>query len=135
MGFEVFDKRNAPLKKAPSLTIQRRGIIAMNSAAHAMLGNAEIVDLLFDKERRVMAIRPTKMSPHAYALRLNKRSGQALLSAAAFVKFYNIDTTVSRRYEPFKEADMLCVGVDGESVAVHGNHTKKTSSPPGDEKA
>lgn len=133
MGFEVFDKRNAPLKKAPSLTIQKRGIIAMNSAAHAMIGNVEIVDLLFDKERRVMAIRPAEMSPHAYALRVNKRSGQAILSAAAFVKFYNIDATVSRRYEPFKDADMLCVSVDGESVAVHGNHTKKTSSLSGDE--
>ncbi len=27
MGFEVFDKRMTPLAKAPSVTIQKRGVI------------------------------------------------------------------------------------------------------------
>ncbi|NKT46166.1 hypothetical protein GS908_01205 [Rhodococcus hoagii] len=38
MAFEVFDKRMSPLAKAPSVTIQKRGIFSINKAAHALIG-------------------------------------------------------------------------------------------------
>lgn len=30
MAFEIFDKRKAPMKGAPSVTVQRRGIVSIN---------------------------------------------------------------------------------------------------------
>ena len=57
MPFEVFDKRMTPLAKAPSVTIQKRGVISLNKAAHDLIENAETVELLYDRERRVMALR------------------------------------------------------------------------------
>ena len=38
-GFEVFDKRMTPLAKAPSVTIQRRGVISLNRVAHDLINN------------------------------------------------------------------------------------------------
>lgn len=59
MPFEVFDKRMTPLAKAPSVTIQKRGVISLNKAAHDIIGNAGTVELLYDRDRQVMALRAT----------------------------------------------------------------------------
>ncbi|MGC5655713.1 UNVERIFIED_CONTAM: hypothetical protein QYM44_16935 [Kocuria sp. CPCC 205315] len=66
VAFEVFDKRMTPLAKAPSVTIHKRGVISLNKAAHDLLGGAETVELLYDQDRQVMALRPADdSSPHA----------------------------------------------------------------------
>lgn len=124
MAFEVFDKRSAPMKGAPSVTIQKRGIISINGPAHKMINGALVVELLFDKSRKVMALRPAEPSPRSYALREPSPSGQTLLSATAFMDAYDIDTSVSRRYEPFEEDGMLCIDLAGPSTEVHGNRSR-----------
>lgn len=123
MGFELFDKRSAPMRGAPSVTVQRKGIVSINAAAHQLIGGARVVDLLFDPKRRVMALRPANKSPHSYELRKPSNSGQTLLSATAFMQAYDIDTTVSRRFEPFEEDGMLCINFDGPSTEVRGNRS------------
>lgn len=127
MPFEVFDRRNAPLAKAPSITIQKRGIFSINKAAHKLIGAPETVELLFDKENQVIGLRPTAMSPNAYAIRpqSSRESGQAILSATAFTQYYDIDTTVSRRWQPYVEGDVLCIDLKGASTEVRGNRAKK----------
>lgn len=125
MAFEVFDKRNAPLAKSPSVTIQRRGIFSINKAAHKLIDEAETVELLFDKEKQIIGLRPADVSPHAYAIRKSAReSGQAVLSATAFTQYYEIDTSVSRRWEPTLVGGVLCIDLRGHSTAVRGNRTK-----------
>ena len=113
MPFEVFDKRMTPLAKAPSVTIQKRGVISLNKDAHDLLGGAETVELLFDPVRRVMALRPADdSSPHAYAVRAGSKRGpgQAIVSATAFTQHYGIDTTATKRWKPFVEDGMLRCG-------------------------
>jgi hypothetical protein len=130
MPFEVFDKRMTPLAKAPSVTIQKRGVISLNKAAHDLIGNAETVELLYDRERKVMAVRATDdSSPHAYAVRsASKRGpGQAVISATAFTAHYGIDTTATRRWKPFMEDGMLCVNLTQEGTVITGNRTKPTT--------
>lgn len=127
MGFEVFDKRAAPMKGAPSVTVQRRGIVSINAPAHALIDKATVVELLFDRDRKVMALRPADTSPRTYELRKPSKSGQTLLSAFTFMQTYDIDTSVSRRYEPFEEDGMLCINFAGESVEVHGNRAKSSA--------
>ena len=129
MPFEVFDKRMTPLAKAPSVTIQKRGVISLNKAAHDLIDNAETVELLFDRDRQVIAVRSTDdSSPHAYAVRsASKRGpGQAVVSATAFTAHYGIDTTDTRRWKPFVEDGMLCVDLSEEGTVITGNRTKTT---------
>jgi hypothetical protein len=130
MGFEVFDKRMTPLAKAPSVTIQKRGVISLNKAAHDLVGNAETVELLYDRDRNVMALRATDdSSPHAYAVRAGSQRGpgQAIVSATAFTAHYGIDTTATRRWKPFVEDGMLCVDLAQEGTVITGNRTKATA--------
>lgn len=130
MPFEVFDKRMTPLAKAPSVTIQKRGVISLNKAAHDLLGGAETVELLYDQERQVMALRATDDSSlHAYAVRTGSKRGpgQAIVSATAFTQHYRIDTTATRRWKPFVEDGMLCIDLTTEGVVITGNRTKATT--------
>ena len=131
MAFEVFDKRSAPMKGTPSVTIQKRGILSINGPAHKMIDGALVVELLFDKSRRVMALRPADPSPRSYALREPSKTGQTLLSATAFMDAYDIDTTVSRRYEPFEEDGMLCINLAGPSIEVRGNRSRASKEDAG----
>lgn len=129
MGFEVFSRRMAPLAKAPSVTIQKRGIVSINSVAHKMINDAETVELLFDKENQIIALRPSQEA-HAYAVRpqSSRGTGQVILSATAFTQYYDIDTTVSRRYKPYELDGMLCIDLKGDSVEVRGNRAKRETS-------
>jgi hypothetical protein len=131
MPFEVFDKRMTPLVKAPSVTIQKRGVISLNKAAHDLVDNAETVELLYDRERKVMALRAADdSSPHAYAVRNGSKRGpgQAIVSATAFTQHYGIDTTATRRWKPFIEDGMLCVDLTQEGTVITGNRTKPTEA-------
>ncbi len=134
MGFEVFDKRMAPLAKAPSVTIQKRGIFSINQAGHKLIGEATSVELLFDKERGIIALRPSD-EPHAYGIRQQsaRDSGQVILSATAFTQYYDIDTTVSRRYKPYTEGELLCIDLNGPSAEVRGNRAKRADTPDAEE--
>ncbi|MBP0080207.1 hypothetical protein B0F69_24320 [Rhodococcus hoagii] len=128
MAFEVFDKRMSPLAKAPSVTIQKRGIFSINKAAHALIGEPATVELLFDKENDVIALRPSTEA-HAYAFRpqSSRDTGQVVMSATAFTQYFDIDTSVSRRFKPYEKDGMLCIDLRGPSVKVVGNRTKRTA--------
>ena len=130
-NFETFTKRMAPLARAPYVTIQRRGTVSLNKAAHLALGEAEAVELLYDKQARIVGLRGVPLSsPHAYALRGagGKEDGATtfLFSGTAFVKFYGIDTSESRRWEAELVDDILCVSLDSEATLVTGNRSSKT---------
>ncbi|MFC0680526.1 hypothetical protein ACFFGH_22055 [Lysobacter korlensis] len=127
MPFEVFDKRMAPLAKAPSITIQKRGIFSINKAAHKLIGEPETVELLFDAEEQIIAMRPSNES-HAYGIRpqsAQRDAGQVILSATAFTQYFEIDTSVSRRFKPYEQDGMLCIDLKGPSVEVKGNRAKR----------
>ena len=57
------------MQGTPSVTLDKRAILLINAAAHALIGKADVVELLFDAERRVMALRPAAPSPTAYQFR------------------------------------------------------------------
>ncbi|GGG71953.1 hypothetical protein GCM10011374_40870 [Kocuria dechangensis] len=133
MGFEVFDKRMTPLAKAPSVTIQKRGVISLNKAAHDLIDNAQTVELLYDRDRNVVALRPADDSaPHAYAVRSGSKNGpgQAIVSATAFTQHYGIDTAATRRWKPFTEDGMLCVDLTVEGTLITGNRAKTADPAP-----
>jgi hypothetical protein len=102
-------------------------VISLNKAAHDLVDNAETVELLYDRERKVMALRAADdSSPHAYAVRNGspRGPGQAIVSATAFTQHYGIDTTETRRWKPFVEDGMLCVDLTEQGTVITGNRTK-----------
>lgn len=128
MGFEVYDKRSAPSSEVPTVTIQKKGMVSFNSAAHEIINGELVVELLFDRDRRVMALRPSKPSPHTYKLRKAASGKQMLLSATGFMRAYGVDVSVSKRYQPFEEEGMLCVDLSSPTAEVHGNRASEDSA-------
>jgi len=124
MGFQVFDRRHAPMRGEPSVTLQSSGVLSINAPAHRMIDNAMKVELLFDPSREVMALRPSEGSPRSYELREPTSTGLTMVSLTAFANAYGIDLSTSRRFQPFLEDGMLCVDLKGESVAVRGNRSR-----------
>lgn len=130
MPFEVFDKRLTPLSKAPSITIQRKGIMSINRAGFALMDSPAAVELLYDRDRHVIGLRPADQTvPHAYEVRPqtpSKDTGPLLVAGTAFTNFYKIDTSVSRRWTPRMEDGVLCIDLNDGGVEIVGNRTPRS---------
>ena len=133
-NFEVFTKRMVPLVKSPYVTIQKRGTLSLNAAAHAALGSPDAVELLYDATERVMGIRGVPDdAAHAYPLRAQggKESGPYLVSGRAFTGYDNIDTRVSRRYSAAMSDGVLCVDLRSDGTEVSSNRSAGGSGETG----
>lgn len=132
MAFEVFDKRLTPLAKAPIITIQMRGIFSMNRAAYALIESPTHVELLYDKDERVIGIRAVGDDvPHGYEVRAqtkDKVSGPVIVAGTAFTQYYKIDTNVSRRWTPTVENGILRIDLKEPGVEIKGNRTAHASN-------
>ena len=123
MAFEVFDKRKSALGNSPTATLQKKGILSLNASAHALIDSVDSVELLYDSDKKVIALRPST-EKHAYAFRkANLNTGQVSVSLTAFTEFYNIDTSVSLRLNPEKDGDMLLLDLKS-AVPIRGNRSK-----------
>lgn len=132
MGFEVFNKRASAVTKHPYVTIQRAGLFSLNEAAHNLLGGPEAVELLYDRDTQRIGFRATSSEkPSAVPLRTQggNRGGATTYMAAgrAFTNFYDIDTSVARRYYVQMEDDILVLDLKGGSVEVTGPRANKSS--------
>ena len=105
-------------------------MISLNKTAHDLIDNNDTVELLYDRDRQVMALRAADESaPHAYAVRTGSKRGpgQAMIAATAFIAHYDIDTTATRRWKPFVEDGMLCRNLSEKGAVITGNRTKSTA--------
>lgn len=138
MAFEVFDKRNTSLRRAPSVSIQKRGVISINRAAYTLMDAPECVELLYDRVIAVVGIRGVGDDvPHGYAVRGAGRragTGPVMVAGSAFTAFYNIDTTVSRRYPARMDDGVLCIDLDAGTEII-GNRARRHASPPAEPSA
>lgn len=122
--FEVFTKRLVPLKRMPFVTIQKRGTISLNKSAFIALGSPDAVELLYDRDERVVGLRPAKPTlDHVYPVRsaTGKDTGPYVISAIAFTKFYGISTEQSLRWQAHVVEDVLCIDLDEEATPVTSN--------------
>ncbi|PVX59710.1 hypothetical protein [Rhodococcus globerulus] len=130
MAFEVFDKRNTALGRSPSVTVQRKGIFSLNRAAHSLLNEAGTVELLFDKEDGIIGMRPVGDEvAHGYAVRPQSQTrdtGPVLVAGTAFTLYFDIDTSISRRYTPHLIDGVLCLNLKTDGVEIVGNRSGKT---------
>src|SRR5215211_4800491 len=101
MPFEVFDKRAAKASKSPLVTIQRGGHFSLNKAAFEEMGKPETVELLFDREKRLVGFRPVDATnPRGFPVRPQGRSAPTtfMVAGQAFAKHYELDASIARRY-------------------------------------
>ena len=133
-GFETFTKRMVPLAKNPYVTVQKRGLLSFNKAAHAALGAPEAVELLYSAKDRIIAVRPVDVNvPHAYKFRSvggQRNDGATLLVAAtAFTNYYGIPTDVSVRRPVRIEDGVLFIDLKDEGTVVTSNRAANRSGP------
>lgn len=123
-NFEVFTKRMVPLVKQPFVTIQTRGIFSLNQSAFQAMGAPDAVELLYDRSARVIGLRPVPTTEnHAYGVRGTNNGSSHVIAGTAFVRFYDIDTSVSRRWDAYIEDGVLCIDLNGNPTDVSSNRT------------
>lgn len=116
--FEVFEKSARKPASWPEATILRKGSLQLNAVARHLLGEAELVELLYDRERKVIGLRPsTTASENSYKLSTTP-GGLSTVSLISFLKFYEIDVTESRRRIPTLDHDVLCIDLKEPGVVV-----------------
>lgn len=96
-GFQIFSKELVPLKREPTITIQKNGLLSLNKTASVLLGSPVAVELLYDRGSRTIGIRPVDSDvDHACALRSAAGPGVApfVISALSFLRFYGIEQAV-----------------------------------------
>lgn len=134
MGFEVYQKGSAPLPTVPTVTVQKRGLISLNRAAHGLIGDAEAVELLWDPERRVIGLRPaTLANQNAYPVRVQNvgsNKGPMLVAANLFTQYIGLDTTVAKRWTPSVEDGILVIDLATPGVVATSNRSRSGPSAP-----
>lgn len=123
--FEVFNRRAAPVTTQPLVTIQKRGTMSFNRAAFEALGEPEAVELLFDRQERIVGFRPVGGDvPHAYRPRKQGRTYNYLVAGQAFTQHYGIETDTARRYPAAMLDGVLIVDLKADSVVATGPRAK-----------
>lgn len=141
-GFETFTKRMVPLGKSPYVTIQKRGLLSFNRAAHMALGEPAAVELLFNPTSHVIAVRGApEDTPHAYKFRslggqhATREPTTFLVAATAFTNHYNIPTDVSIRRSVEVRDGILFVDLKDEGTVVSGSRRRSTADSAATEQA
>lgn len=134
-GFLEFDRRSAPIATTPFITLQKKGLMSLNSAAFDALGSAEAVTLLYHPERRIVGLRPAQTdNPRAYPVRRQgarkEGGGNYLIAGTAFTTFHKIPNDVARRYGVKKINDTLTFDLNEDAPVVTGPRTKSMPSEP-----
>jgi hypothetical protein len=134
-GFETFTKRMVPLGKDPYVTIQKRGLLSFNKSAYAAMGSPKAVELLYNADRRIVAIRPVGEDvAHAYRFRSlggqKKEATTFMVAATAFTNYYGIPTEVSVRRKATIEDSVLLIDLNDEGTVVTSNRMARRSVTP-----
>jgi len=116
-NWEAFTRRATPVVSGPLVTIQKRGTISLNRAAHELLGAPPAVELLFDVDEHVIGFRPVDPGVHhAYPVRKQPSSFSYLVAGQAFAKYYGIPIGETRRYTAAMIGDVLAIDLKQEAT-------------------
>lgn len=129
MAFETFKRQRAPLTTEPAVTIQKRGTFSLNAPAFEALGSPEYLELLFDRDERLIGLRGADSNvSHAYLVRpLGKGGTTQMVSGTAFLAYYGIQFDTARRWIARRHEDMLVIDLKEPGVEVTGSRTKPAS--------
>lgn len=119
--FQVFKRSMLPQRREPAVTLQKRGTISMNRAAFTAIGSPGAVELLFDRDARIVGMRQVdahSLDAHFVRPSTAAPTGPYIVSAMAFFNVYSIDLDESRRWPAYLEDDVLCIDLNSDSIPV-----------------
>ncbi len=121
MPFETFTRQRRHGRQ-PFVTIQKKGVISLNKAAFDALENPDSVELLYDPDARLVGLRKVDSSvEHSYQVRAPVENHATwLISGAAFVGYYEIDTSASIRRAARMDGDLLIIDLNDPGVDPRG---------------
>jgi hypothetical protein len=131
-GFEEFDRRGVPVGAKPFVTVQKKGTLSLNRAAFEALGSPKMVVLLYNPERKIIALRPSdEDNPRAYPVRrLGERGNTYIVAGTAFTAHYEIPTEPARRFQATKaDGNILLIDLTSDSTVVTGPRGRTTEAP------
>ncbi len=124
--FEVFTRRSTPIVKANYVAIHKRGTISLNRSAVEALGEPQAIQLLFNRAKQIIAFRPTDpKTDSAYPLRRQQQSNSWLIAGQAFLNFYDIDHSTTRRYIGEFRDNMLRIDLSQGGTEVASRRAEK----------
>jgi hypothetical protein len=126
MPFETFTRQRRA-DQQPYVTLQKKGSISLNRAAFAALDSPEAVELLYDRDAHVMALRHVDSSvEHSLKVRAPAGNhGTWLVAGGAFASYYEIDISASVRRAARMEGDLLIVDLNDPGVNSRGEPRAK----------
>ena len=128
MPFETFTRQRRAGQ--PFVTIQKKGVISLNRAAFEALDSPEFVELLFDSDAHLVAMRQVESSiEHAYQVRAPVENHATwLISGGAFISYYEIDNSKSVRRAARMEGDLLIIDLNDPHVDPRAEPTPTEAS-------
>lgn len=125
--FEVFDKSKTIPRRLATVTVLKSRMLSLNLGAYTQLERPAAVELLYDWTKRIIGLRAVPSGiDHACFVRTPRRSrnGPFLVSAMAFLSYWEVDTGESRRWPAWMEDGVLCISLDDpwELAVGRGQH-------------
>lgn len=122
MTFETFEKQRQPPTTEPAVTLQKKGSFALNASAFDVLGKPEAVELLYDRDERLIGLRPAlSENPNSYPVRPVKPGSRSyIVAGTAFAKHYGIELGHARRWIGRIRSGMLVLDMNEPIVARAG---------------
>jgi hypothetical protein len=126
-GFEAYRRQRRAPSADPFVTIQKKGIFALNHAAYDALAAPKTVELLYDREKRLIAMRKVK---EGFEHGLNVRQGTNSkitwqISGKGFLKFYGVRVSEAVRRPARLEDGLLIIDLNDPGVAATPGRQKE----------
>jgi hypothetical protein len=128
MPFQLFKRRSKVTSTQPTIGVQHRGTMSLNSAAFELfvsVGRIEdrsnvFTQFLYDPETRTVALRPVPPETRdSYPVRKQPASESYLVTGRGFVAFFGIDAKDVRRYTVrVIEGNMIGFSLTDEGAAA-----------------
>ena len=108
-GFELWDRTvSAPEHKEVKVafvSVRVGGVLGLNCAAHKMWGEPDACQVMYDPERRRIALKPADLKEeNSYRLDRNPQ-----IPCKALFDFYGVEITQTRRYHDMKVVDGVMI--------------------------
>ena len=129
-NWEVFDRKAKPLVSQPLVTLQASGTFSMNEASYDALGQPDQVELLYDREEKIIGFRAaTEKSPHSYPIKPQQNGRTFQTGGRAFCSHYGIEIGKARRFAGEMIEGVLAIDLKGEALdAGRKAYTKRSES-------
>jgi hypothetical protein len=117
MAFEIFANQQPRIRDSMTITVTSRGSLVMSPAAHAAISKPRTVDLLFDRDKRFIGIRPSE-SHDGYLV-----TSKLQVTCRGFTKHYDIPTEKAIRRTASVQDGVLFVDLNDPGVVVTSNRS------------